>query len=88
MAKAAPLWCRRTDAGTGGTGFIRLIRLNGLAAVATATLLLCTSATAAPAGWYWWVSSRDADLRVCAQYMPAPHWLRAQGPFRNLHCTR
>ena len=66
-----------------------LARLLGATATATLTLLLASApASAAPAGWYWWVSSRDADLRVCAQYMPAPHWQRAQGPFRNARCTR
>src|SRR5574344_306845 len=47
---------------------------------------LCSAplwALAAPAGWYWWHSRLDSDLRVCAQFMPSQGWERRGGPFDN-----
>ncbi len=51
---------------------------------------LCSAplwALAAPAGWYWWHSRLDSDLRVCAQFMPSQGWERRGGPFDNPRCA-
>lgn len=56
-------------------------------ALAVATLLACATSSlrAAPAPWYWWSSKLDGQ-RVCAQFMPAQGWRKADGPFDNPQC--
>jgi hypothetical protein len=58
------------------------VRNGGLA---VALLVGALSAGAAPAPWFWWASKLDGQ-RVCAQFMPAQGWHKAEGPFHNAQC--
>ncbi len=62
------------------------LRLALLAVFALLTSLGSAS-WAAPASWYWWVSRLDADLRVCAQFMPSQGWQRGRQAFDNPRCS-
>ena len=58
-----------------------------LAVLALVVSMAASTANAAPAQWYWWVSKVDGQ-RVCAQYMPAQGWERGQGPYASAQCRK
>lgn len=61
--------------------------LGVLAAAVLALGLPATTAHAAPAPWYWWVSKLDGQ-RVCAQFMPSQGWEQVEGAFTRSDCQR
>lgn len=61
-------------------------RLCILALAGIATLSL--SASAAPAPWYRWQSTLNADMTICSQISPGDGWVMVKGPYADAQCSK
>jgi len=62
------------------------MRKPAIAALLVLAFLNGGIAWSAPAAWYKWRSKTDGAL-ICMQTPPGSGWLRADGPYKDAHCT-
>ena len=57
------------------------------AALATALVLILSSASAAPAPYYQWRSKLTGEL-ACSQTPLGEGWVKSNGPYRDMRCEK
>ncbi len=58
-----------------------ILALAGIAA-------LSLSASAAPAPWYRWQNTVNADMTICSQISPGDGWIMVKGPYEDAQCRK